>query len=231
MAKRRDKGFQWVREDQRRKQGPASSAPFASARRTRPGNSNSVRRLAEVPRGRWHTGSRMKSSKASNSTRACAHLRGGGLPVASSNCFTTRTWRPAALAGLEQDQRLRALERWRDRLVAGDDSDLQAFIEDHPAADRQRLRALLRQARGEGKGAAKAMKAVFQELKAARNEAPRAADCRGEPCSAVAGSRARAPSPDSDVICAASPSPRPHSMLGYRETWSQSDDATTLAPS
>ena len=74
----------------------------------------------------------------------------------------------AALAGdNEHDQKMRALERWRDRLVAGGDADLQAFIEEHPAADRQRLRTLLRQARGEGKGAAKALKAVFQELKAA----------------------------------------------------------------
>ena len=72
----------------------------------------------------------------------------------------------------ERDQLLRALERWRTKLIAGDDSTIQAFIEEHPTADRQRLRALVRNARGEGASAQKAQKALFAALREAGESSP-----------------------------------------------------------
>jgi len=45
-----------------------------------------------------------------------------------------------------------AVEAWADALVAGDDA-LQQLLIDHPDADRQRLRALARGARGAGSAA------------------------------------------------------------------------------
>ncbi|WP_290702585.1 ribosome biogenesis factor YjgA [Amphritea sp.] len=41
------------------------------------------------------------------------------------------------------------LERWRDRLILGDNSDLQAYLDDDPGADIQHLRQLLRNAKKE----------------------------------------------------------------------------------
>ncbi len=40
--------------------------------------------------------------------------------------------------------------RWRTRLVEGDDAVLQAFMAQHPGADRQAIRASVREARGVG---------------------------------------------------------------------------------
>jgi len=43
------------------------------------------------------------------------------------------------------------LERWRDRLIQGNNSDLQAYLEEDPDADIQHLRQLLRNAQKEAK--------------------------------------------------------------------------------
>jgi ribosome-associated protein len=43
------------------------------------------------------------------------------------------------------------LERWRDRLIQGNNSDLQAYLEEDPEADIQHLRQLLRNAQKEAK--------------------------------------------------------------------------------
>lgn len=43
------------------------------------------------------------------------------------------------------------LERWRDRLIAGDNNDLQAYLAEDPAADIQHLRQLLRNAQKEAR--------------------------------------------------------------------------------
>lgn len=40
-------------------------------------------------------------------------------------------------------------ERWRARLLAGDDNDIEAFVVRHPQAERSRLRQLVRDARRE----------------------------------------------------------------------------------
>ena len=49
----------------------------------------------------------------------------------------------------EYNERFHNLERWRDRLIAGDDSTLESFVADYPEADRQHLRSLIRHAQHE----------------------------------------------------------------------------------
>ena len=46
-------------------------------------------------------------------------------------------------------QHFHQLERWRDRLLTGDANELEAFIAAYPAADRQTIRQLVRQANKE----------------------------------------------------------------------------------
>lgn len=65
------------------------------------------------------------------------------------------------------NQRFHALERWRDRLVEEGDAALPDLLERYPAADRQRLRALIRSAAKEqvaGKPPAAARK-LFKYLR------------------------------------------------------------------
>ncbi len=45
--------------------------------------------------------------------------------------------------------RLHVIEHWRDRLLKGGDHDLNALMAEHPDADRQKLRQLIRDARKE----------------------------------------------------------------------------------
>ncbi|MBF8781764.1 ribosome-associated protein [Pseudomonas fulva] len=49
----------------------------------------------------------------------------------------------------EYNERFHALERWRDRLVDGNDEDLERFVNEYPEADRQHLRSLIRHAQHE----------------------------------------------------------------------------------
>ncbi|MBU1330514.1 MAG: ribosome-associated protein [Gammaproteobacteria bacterium] len=49
----------------------------------------------------------------------------------------------------QYNERFHNLERWRDRLINGDDATLEAFVGDYPDADRQHLRQLIRQAQHE----------------------------------------------------------------------------------
>ena len=51
--------------------------------------------------------------------------------------------------GEESTRLLHQCERWRDRLLAGGEGVVAEFMVDHPAADRQRLRQLVREARRE----------------------------------------------------------------------------------
>jgi ribosome-associated protein len=59
------------------------------------------------------------------------------------------------------------IERWRDRMLAGDDSDINAFLADHPEADRQKLRQLCRDARKEQQAEAppRSARQLFQYLR------------------------------------------------------------------
>ena len=49
----------------------------------------------------------------------------------------------------QDNSRFHALENWRDRLLAGDDALVEEIVAAHPAADRQRLRQLARNATAE----------------------------------------------------------------------------------
>ena len=49
----------------------------------------------------------------------------------------------------QYNERFHGLERWRDRLLGGDDAVLDSFVGDYPEADRQHLRQLIRQAQHE----------------------------------------------------------------------------------
>ncbi len=78
----------------------------------------------------------------------------------------------AKLLELNQGHALRTadfhlLEQWRDRILADGDSAIDELIADHPAADRQRLRQLYRQAQKEQQqGAApKGARQLYQYLK------------------------------------------------------------------
>lgn len=64
------------------------------------------------------------------------------------------------------ERRSRELERWRSRLLRGTDADVQAFVDDHPTADRTVIRTLVRAARREGDKGLKASKKLYQVLKA-----------------------------------------------------------------
>ncbi|WP_407312256.1 ribosome biogenesis factor YjgA [Pseudomonas sp. nanlin1] len=49
----------------------------------------------------------------------------------------------------QYNERFHNLERWRDRLLAGDDGVLESFVNEYPETDRQHLRQLIRQAQHE----------------------------------------------------------------------------------
>ena len=49
----------------------------------------------------------------------------------------------------QYNERFHGLERWRDRLIDGNDEDLERFVNEYPDTDRQQLRSLIRQAQHE----------------------------------------------------------------------------------
>lgn len=67
----------------------------------------------------------------------------------------------------DAEVRLVALERWRTRMLDDGDAAIQAFVEEHDDTDRQALRSLVRQAKGTGGAAERAHKRLFQVLKTA----------------------------------------------------------------
>jgi ribosome-associated protein len=65
----------------------------------------------------------------------------------------------ARLEGLNRSSaqsihRHHTVERWRDRMLEGDDGVVDEFLQSHPGADRQKLRQLVRDARKEQQAAA-----------------------------------------------------------------------------
>jgi len=66
----------------------------------------------------------------------------------------------------EEVERLHQLEAWRDRLLTGDEVLLNEIIERYPAAERQHLRQLIRNARREAAAnkPPKSSRALFQYL-------------------------------------------------------------------
>ena len=75
----------------------------------------------------------------------------------------------AAAPSRRETARLHALEDWRERLLEDGDDALAAFIEAYPAADRQRLRQLVRNAAEERRRdkPPRAFRELFRELRAA----------------------------------------------------------------
>lgn len=59
------------------------------------------------------------------------------------------------------------IERWRDRLLNGDDHDLNALMAEHPDADRPKLRQLIRDARKEhqAEAAPRSARLLFKALR------------------------------------------------------------------
>lgn len=171
MAKRRDKGFQWVRDDQEEEAKPRVQRAIRQREKDDTKELELwVRRLADLPagpRGRLPLSEDVLRGLEQYSAMSRTPARGRlARRIKQLLRHEDMVAVGAALEGdSEHDQRLRTLERWRDRLVAGTDADIQAFIEEHPAADRQRIRTLVRKARGEPAGAAKAAKTLFQVLK------------------------------------------------------------------
>lgn len=71
---------------------------------------------------------------------------------------------------LDARQRARVqhrLEDWRDRMIAEGDAAIDAYLAEHPAADRQHLRQLVRQARKEQANdkAPKSSRALFRYIR------------------------------------------------------------------
>jgi ribosome-associated protein len=68
----------------------------------------------------------------------------------------------------EDKARLKRLERWRERLLEEGDGAVAALLEEHPGADAQRLRQLLRNARKEQAAglAPRSFRQLYQFLKA-----------------------------------------------------------------
>ncbi|MDQ7017053.1 MAG: ribosome biogenesis factor YjgA [Gammaproteobacteria bacterium] len=48
--------------------------------------------------------------------------------------------------GLQENQRFKTLEQWRDKLLTGEPAEQQNYLSHYPAADRQQLRQLVRNA-------------------------------------------------------------------------------------
>lgn len=65
------------------------------------------------------------------------------------------------------DENFHLLEQWRDRLVEGDDGLIEDIIAQHPHADRQRIRQLVRNANTEAKKnkPPKSKRALFRYLR------------------------------------------------------------------
>lgn len=49
----------------------------------------------------------------------------------------------------QYNERFHNLERWRDRLIGGNDDTLESFVVEYPETDRQHLRSLIRHAQHE----------------------------------------------------------------------------------
>ena len=71
--------------------------------------------------------------------------------------------RDAGTRGSTRARRLRECEDWRDKIVAGDDAVLEAFVTAYPSADRQHLRQLARRARAAPAG--RGFRSLFQAIR------------------------------------------------------------------
>lgn len=76
---------------------------------------------------------------------------------------------PEGRGSTPRERALQRVERWRTRLLDGDDEALDALLSEHPDGDRQRLRQLIRQARKDvakpGERSGKAYRELFAALR------------------------------------------------------------------
>lgn len=68
------------------------------------------------------------------------------------------------LRSQEGKAKFHQLERWRDKLIAEGDAQLQLFLQQFPAADHQHLRQLIRNAQQQKIGAAKDLFRYLKEI-------------------------------------------------------------------
>jgi len=170
--RQKTKGYQWVREDQ--SDAALERVDRTTHRQIRQEDAEVgalAKRLLDTPakqRGQYPLSDELLAVLAEHD-RIVGAARNRHLRRVKK---TLRADDMAAIAealdrGSPEEQRLQAMERWRSRILQGDDADIHAFVEAHPAADRQALRALARAARKEGADGGKATKRLFQALKQA----------------------------------------------------------------
>ena len=137
--------------------------------------------------GEFHSESRSAQRRAALDVLALAHLLVGKtaseldkLPVAflakqmrKEDDEVLEAIRDAMDANSEGARRqvaqMHRAESWRTRLIEGGDDALAAFIDEHPDADRQRLRQLVRNAQEEAKRnkPPRAFRELYREVLAA----------------------------------------------------------------
>lgn len=176
---RKKRGYQWVREDQEEEAREYVDRPIRQREKdAEKGVELLVRRLVQID------ASARAALPLDDDTRAALDKLAGMSRTPARGRLARRVkqmLRYADVQAIEEaldgatpmDLHYQMLERWRGQLIAGDDADLQAFLDQFPDGDRQQLRSLVRGAKGEGKGAEKAKRALFQVMKeAAASQAP-----------------------------------------------------------
>ncbi len=169
MAK--PKGFQWTRDDQ------DEVALTRKDRRTRIDiqSENKALEALALKLAAMQPGDLAQLPLDAEALEAIAtYVRIGGKSAKRRQLL----WVQSRLRTLDLDALAEALEaepesvalerrttRWRTRLLDGDDTVLQAFLEAHPSGDRQQLRTLVRKARGrEGKAFRQLYMALAQAI-------------------------------------------------------------------
>lgn len=171
----RKRGFQWVREDQdtealervQRKSHSevrADDAAIEALAEALLGRTVRAREALELPavlmKALAEHGRLKGSARNRNMRRLKGLIRGMDDVDALREALDEET--PA-------EKRARELERWRTRILTEGDPAVQAFIDQHPGADRAGIRALARAGGQPDEAAAlKAQKKLFQVLKASQ---------------------------------------------------------------
>lgn len=180
MARKRTKRFEWVREDvegaEEALDGPERPSPAEHAEHMADLR-ELANRVAELPAARRRTLPLDPAVLAEiDALAALGHTPARRRQVHRVKGLLSHVDRDALEAAIAGDgpheRRLRAAERWRQRLLAGGDEALSAFLAEHPAGDRQALRTALRAAAGTGDAATKGARRVFELLRAALEAAP-----------------------------------------------------------
>ncbi|MCB9663630.1 MAG: DUF615 domain-containing protein [Alphaproteobacteria bacterium] len=166
---RRDRGFGWVREDQEEEaREPATRRDGGAERKLAARLERLANTLAALP------------PSAQARLPVPEHVRDAVAELAACGPTPARKRQvlhlvallrdvdleavDAALAGDTPHARLlRDLERWRTRILEGDDAVVHAFVAEHPAADAQQLRQLARVARKPDAGAARRLFAALRQ--------------------------------------------------------------------